>query len=157
MIFTQKLQRLYELAAMVAVKTRRATQVCVKPFGITADQFGALLVLLRSDGVSQRELAAIMETDTTTAMVICDGLEKRDLARRARDPADRRINRLSITERGRKLMGRVVPAVEKLSAPLTRVLTSEEIDVATPLLGRLAAAAKELAAKTRHGRTPRRG
>ena len=144
MIFFESIPRVCELAAVIGTKTRRAIQLCLKPFGITVDQFGTLLVLLHAQGISQRELAAALETDTTTAMVICDGLEKRGLATRRRDSEDRRSNLLSITPKGQRLVAKASIAVERFASPLMSVLTTEEVDRITPALERLAARANQL-------------
>lgn len=145
MIFSDKFQRVYELAALITMKTRRAIQARLKPYGITFDQFGTLVALTATPGISQRELAVIMETDTTTAMVICDGLEKRGLITRTRSAKDRRTNRLSLTPKGKALSVRAYAAVGKTGLPLTQVLTEEEVDLITPVLEKLANKAKELA------------
>ncbi len=156
MIFTGKLERIYELAALVTMKVRRTIQAVLKPLGITMDQFGTLLALSRGDGISQRELARIMETDTTTAMVICEGLEKRGLITRTRSPEDRRVNRLEISEKGRELLGRAYAAVAEGAAPLTKALSDQEADVLAPLLEKLADTAREMAASAKRGLRARR-
>jgi DNA-binding MarR family transcriptional regulator len=68
---------------------------------MTYPQLGALMALARKDDITQRELAELLETDTTTAMVLCDSLEKRGWLKRKRDKNDRRVNRLVLTEAGR--------------------------------------------------------
>jgi DNA-binding MarR family transcriptional regulator len=145
MIFRDKFQRIYELAALVTVKVRRAIQATLKPLGITVDQFGTLMVLTGMSGISQRELAGVMETDTTTAMVICDGLEKRGLISRVRDTTDRRTNHLLISEKGKELFAKAYAVVERAAFPLTEVLTPEEVELITPSLEKLAMKARELA------------
>jgi DNA-binding MarR family transcriptional regulator len=149
MIFKDKFQRIYELSAMITMKSRRAIQACLKPYGITFDQFGTIMALINSEGMNQRQLAAAMETDTTTAMVICDGLEKRGLILRVRNPKDRRTNKLYVTDKGRKLIERAFIAVGQVGLPLTEVLSEEEVDRITPLLERLASKAKEIAETAR--------
>jgi MarR family transcriptional regulator for hemolysin len=144
MIFYESSQRIFELAALISTKTRKAVHARVKRFGITADQFATLLVLGRSGGISQRELAVALETDTTTAMVICDGLERRGLIDRTRDPSDRRVNRLSMSEKAKRLMTRVTPEVERLVAPLLSAVSAGELERVIPVLEKLAQKAREL-------------
>jgi DNA-binding MarR family transcriptional regulator len=156
MIFIGKLERVYELAAFVTVKTKRAVQAVLKPHGITPDQFGTLTVLTRAGLISQTELARFLETDTTTAMVICEGLEKKGLISRGRNPTDRRTNRLAITEGGKKLLRRANAAVESALSPLVDALSSEETDRITPLLEKLAGKVKQMEATVKQRARVRR-
>jgi len=152
MIFTNSVSRVFELAAVVTMKTRRAVQYWLRPFGITVNQYGALMALTYGDGMTQRELADRLETDTTTAMVICDGLEKKELIQRVRESGDRRANHLRITEKGRITIHDAAAAVEQSALPLAEVLTDEEITSVTPLLGRLAVVAGELLHEASQGK-----
>jgi len=93
--------KLIQLAAGIHIKTRKFTERQLKKLNMTYPQLGALMVLIRKDDITQRELAELLETDATTAMVLCDSLEKRGWLVRSRDKADRRINRLILTDSGR--------------------------------------------------------
>jgi hypothetical protein len=44
----------------------------IRRFGISFPQMGALIALSNHEGVSRKELSALLETDVTTAMVVCD-------------------------------------------------------------------------------------
>ena len=69
---------------------------------MTYPQMAVLMLLHRTDDVSQRELADLTETDTTNMMVICDSLEKRGWINRVTHEKDRRIKRICLTEKGKK-------------------------------------------------------
>ena len=69
---------------------------------MTYPQMAVLMLLHRADGISQRELADLNETDTTNMMVICDSLEKRGWINRVADEHDKRIKRICLTEEGKK-------------------------------------------------------
>ena len=93
--------KLIQLISGIHIKTRRFTEQRIKTLNMTYPQLGALMALVRQDNITQRELAELLETDTTTAMVLCDSLQKKGWLKRKRDKTDRRVNRLVLTEAGR--------------------------------------------------------
>jgi DNA-binding MarR family transcriptional regulator len=147
MIFHDDFWRFFELSAIVYMKTRRAAQVMLKPFGLTYDQFGALIALSASEGMSQRKLAAVLETDTPPAMVICDGLEKKGMLERRRDGRDRRINRLHPTAAGRRALGSAMTEMKRAVAPFSRSLPAADFRRLLPFMEKAAAAVKGITSK----------
>ncbi len=147
MIFKDDLGRFFELAGILHVKTRRAVGRALKPLGITTDQFGTLSALRESSGLSQRKLAAALETDTTTAMVICEGLERRGLITRLRTPGDRRTYSLALTAQGARIALRAFAAMERLFTPWQEAMDLAEIRKALPCMEKAAAEVRELSAK----------
>ena len=102
---------LYALISGIFQKSRRLSEETLKPFRITFPQFGALLRLSFRDNITQTELSEIMDTDTTTIMVICDSLEKKRFLKRMKDPSDRRVNRLVLTEEGKNVIAKAYPLI----------------------------------------------
>ena len=145
MIFNDDFARLFECAGILYMKSRRAVSRALEPVGITYDQFGTLMALGDAAGASQRQLAAILETDTTTAMVICEGLEKRGMITRTRDPKDRRTYILAPTPKGNAAAQRGYALME--NAPLRDSLKQEEISRALPVMEKAAGLAREMARK----------
>jgi DNA-binding MarR family transcriptional regulator len=92
---------LFRLISGIYIKSRRLAEESLKPLGMTWPQFGALAQLMRGDGITQRELSERLEADATTTMVLCDSLEKKGWLNREKDPSDRRVNRLVLTDEGR--------------------------------------------------------
>lgn len=147
MIFQDDFARFFELAGLVYMKSRRVLSRALEKHHVTWDQFGALMVIAAESGMSQRKLAAILETDTTTAMVICDSLEKKGLMERGRDRTDRRVNRLSLTDSGRKTLIAATRSAGKVYEPFRTLLEKEELAAALPVLEKAANKAKELSRK----------
>jgi DNA-binding MarR family transcriptional regulator len=71
--------KLYPLISGVHLKIRRLSEQSLKPLNITWPQFE---VLSLGDNMPQTELAARLDKDTTTVMVICGSLENRRLLNR---------------------------------------------------------------------------
>lgn len=138
MIFDQEpVTRFIGFASGIHFKIQRITERELKALGLTYSQFGVLAAIAEKDGRTQRELADRLETDANTVMVVCDSLEKKGLARRCPDPADRRIWRISVTPRGSKAFAKALAIVQALYRPLSRVISEKEVDKALPLLERL--------------------
>ena len=94
--------RVIQLIDSISANNRRHVERQLKPLNMTYPQMAALMLLHRTDGISQRELADLNETDTTNMMVICDSLEKRGWINRVPHENDRRIKRICLTEKGKK-------------------------------------------------------
>jgi MarR family transcriptional regulator for hemolysin len=64
--------------------------------GMTRAQWGILIWLERQPGISQKELAELLEVEPITVARLVDRLESRDMVERRPDPRDRRIWRLHL-------------------------------------------------------------
>jgi DNA-binding MarR family transcriptional regulator len=134
---------LYALISGIYQKSRRLSEESLKAFRLTFPQFGVLLRLSFQDNVTQKELSDIMDTDTTTIMVICDSLQKKGFLKRMKDPADRRVNRLIITEKGKNVVSKAYPIMMKRYEFFVNSISQEELETITPILEKLYAAIKK--------------
>ena len=134
--------KLYALISGIYQKSRRLSEKTLKPLRITFPQFGALLRLSFQDNITQKELSEIMDIDTTTIMVICDSLEKKGLLKRMKDPSDRRVNRLVLTEKGKDVVSKAYPLMMKRYEFFVESISKEELEAITPILGKLYLAIK---------------
>ena len=94
--------RVIQLIDSTSAYNRRHVERHLKSLNMTYPQMAVLMLLHRTDGISQRELADLNETDTTNMMVICDSLEKRGWINRVIHENDRRIKRICLTDKGKK-------------------------------------------------------
>ena len=69
--------------------------------GFTPDQFTVMRTLLEKEGISQRQLTALMSSDPNTVASLLERMEKARLIERATHEKDRRANRLRVRRRGR--------------------------------------------------------
>ena len=81
----------------------------VRGWGMTRAQCVALMKLKCRPGMSQSELAAILEVEPITVGRIIDRLETAGFVERRPDPADRRMHRLHLKEAAE-------PIIEKIDA-----------------------------------------
>jgi DNA-binding MarR family transcriptional regulator len=126
--------KLIQVVAGIHIKTRKFTERKLKQLNMTYPQLGALMALMRKDDITQRELAELLETDTTTAMVLCDSLEKRGWLIRTRDRNDRRVNRLILTEDGRRIYGQAMSLIETGYESVFGGTASEKLNEVLPFL-----------------------
>ena len=135
--------KLYALISGIYQKSRRLSEESLKSLRITFPQFGVLLRLSFQDNVTQKELSEIMDTDATTIMVICDSLEKKGFLKRMKDPADRRVNRLILTEKGKNVLSQAYPLMMKRYQFFVNSISQKELEAVTPILEKLGAAIKK--------------
>ena len=136
--------RLVQLVAGIHVKTRRYAERRIRTLNMTYPQLGALMALCRKDRITQRELATLLETDTTTAMVLCDSLEKKGWLKRKRDASDRRANRLMLTAAGREAQNQALLLIQSGYKHMFGRTSYEEVERILPVLERLYQRLKEV-------------
>ncbi len=81
----------------VARLMRTAYDRRIRQLGLTRAQWWVLTHLYRSDGVSQTELAEILEIEKATLGRLLDRLEAKGWVRRDHDARDRRVWRVHLT------------------------------------------------------------
>jgi DNA-binding MarR family transcriptional regulator len=122
----------------------RESQRLFRPHGITAAQYNVLNVLApHREGMSQRELGDVLVVDRSNVTGLLDRLEKAGWVRRADDPADRRVYRVTLTPAGRQLWARVEPRYVAAITAVTRGLTRHQMVECAELLRRLAQRAEQ--------------
>jgi MarR family transcriptional regulator for hemolysin len=75
-----------------------------KTRGTTRAQWIVLFRLREQEGLSQVDLADVLELQPISLVRLLDRLVEHELLERRHDPKDRRANRLFLTERGRQLV-----------------------------------------------------
>jgi DNA-binding MarR family transcriptional regulator len=120
----------------------RESQRLFRPLGLTASQYNVLNVLApRAGGMSQRELSDVLVVDRSNVTGLLDRMEKAHWVRRADDPYDRRVYRITLTSAGRKLWEKVTPRYLKMVEQVTHGMTVKEMTTGIALLRQMAEAA----------------
>src|SRR3954468_6163378 len=81
----------------VARLVRTRADARARTYGMTRAQWMILVRLDAQPGMSQNELAALIEVEPITVARLVDRLESRGFVERRADPADRRIWRLHLS------------------------------------------------------------
>jgi MarR family transcriptional regulator, 2-MHQ and catechol-resistance regulon repressor len=95
--------------------------------GVTPSQLAVLEALLHLGPMCQHELGKKLLRSGGNVTLVVDNLEKRGWVRRVRQPDDRRMIRIHLTEAGRRLISRVFPAhARAIAAEMSRLTASEQ-------------------------------
>lgn len=114
-------------------------------FGLTVPQWRVICVLAEDGGLTQVQIVARTVMDKVTVSRAAQGLSKRRLVTRAENKADGRSHVLDLTPEGRRLYAEIAPLALAYEAALISGLSPEEVSLLKRLLGRLQAAAGQLA------------
>ncbi len=115
----------------------------MKPLGLTRSQWWVLNKLYFNEGISQSELAALLDIEKPTVGRLLDRLEEKDWVRRVPDAHDRRTKRVHLTAKVEPIMKvmreQALETNEEAMAGLTMEQRRQVIDalhrVRTDLLG----------------------
>lgn len=113
------------------------------PHGLTLAQFDVLMTLCRTDGITQQELAEWLLVTKANVVGLIDRLSAAGWVQRRPDPEDRRVNRLYLTDVGRKIAAEAHPGQHALVKTIFGRLTESELSQLHALLGRLDEACEE--------------
>lgn len=102
--------------------------------------FSALALIADNADIAQGELAQALRIERSSAVVVVDDLEDRELITRNRVPGDRRSYALRITLKGRRLLSRLEKEIGAHEARMFRNLTASERAILIDLLNRVEAA-----------------
>lgn len=106
----------------------------VRKIGFTRTQWLALRRVADQPGISQSELAELLEVEKATAGRLIDKLETFGWFERRPDKMDRRVKRINLTKLGRKIHNEIGPIAEAMVEEELSGLTSKEREALTDLL-----------------------
>ena len=112
-------------------------------YDIPIAQWVALKTLAEHEGVSQKELAGLLQKDQNNVKAIVDRLSRKKLLARQRSEGDARAFELYLTGAGQKLVEKLASVDEQAIARIQSVLTEEEAKSFAALLARIEAGLDE--------------
>jgi DNA-binding MarR family transcriptional regulator len=96
---------------------------------ITTEQWLVLVCLWNEDGQSQQSISDQTAKDKTSITRLLDTLSKHDLIERCSDPADRRINKIHLTKKGKEMEESAMQIVkDSFDQAVTGITTKELVD-----------------------------
>jgi MarR family transcriptional regulator, lower aerobic nicotinate degradation pathway regulator len=125
------------LASQVSKYGRKLLEDALAERGLGTIHYAALTTLDELGPMSQQELAVALDFDKSHLVAHIDLLEDRGLAKRVRDPVDRRRNQLHITPAGSALVQELHPIGRRSQQGLLDVLTENEQVTLVSLLRRV--------------------
>jgi MarR family transcriptional regulator, organic hydroperoxide resistance regulator len=101
---TRTVHRLYNAQAQMILDKEK----------VTIAHWIYLRVLAQHGELNQLELSKRVGMASATAVPALDSMEKRGLLKRRRDPEDRRKHYVALTEKGRRLVDKLLPKIEEM-------------------------------------------
>jgi DNA-binding MarR family transcriptional regulator len=98
----------------------------LRPLGLTTQQYTALTVLERRDGLTSAQLARHSFVRPQTMHEMITSLDERGFIQRERDPANRRVLLISLTELGREMVEKYDEQVRRLEEQMLAGLTAHQ-------------------------------
>lgn len=123
-------RRLHQIAVSIFMEGARE-------FGITPVQYSALSAIRHVPGIDQRRLSRMIAFDRSTIGDVVQRLVKKGLVAAERGTADRRTNRLFITDEGSAVIDAMQPAVDRTNKDLLKPLSDGEQAIFMFLLQKL--------------------
>lgn len=105
--------------------------------GITRVQWMALYYLLKDGKASQKELAEKMNVKESTIVRLIDRLEKEDYVERVKEPQNRRITYIVLTDSGKNRITELIPEGEKMRDSISKDITDEEFEIFNRVLQKM--------------------
>jgi DNA-binding MarR family transcriptional regulator len=106
-----------------------------KSRGTTRAQWIVLFRLRQQEGLSQVDLADVLELQPISLVRLLDRLVEHGLLERRHDPKDRRANRLFLTASGKQLVDDLDSLRDAIADDVTKNLTPEAIETSLAALG----------------------
>jgi len=122
------------LLSDVARMVRTLADARARDHGMTRAQWMILVRLDRQPGMSQNELAALIEVEPITVGRLIDRLEARGMVERHPDPDDRRIWRLHLTDAAQPMLKKIMKARAELNDLLTAGLPKKDLEAVVDCL-----------------------
>jgi DNA-binding MarR family transcriptional regulator len=126
---------LHDVARLIRVAADKRARVD----GMTRAQWALLIQLFRTPGLSQKEVADLLEVEPISVARLVDRLERNKLIERRPDPGDRRIWRLHLTPAASPVLNRIGIQRAELSAMIGNGVSEAIRDAMLEGLGRMKA------------------
>ena len=114
---------LYDVARLMRVRADQHARLT----GMTRAQWVLLVWLERKPGITQNELASLVEVEPITIARLVDRLEARGVVERRHDPRDRRVRRLHLTQAAAPLLEVVHTYRRESNVVLTEGVSPEDV------------------------------
>jgi MarR family transcriptional regulator, transcriptional regulator for hemolysin len=122
------------LLSDVARMVRTLADARARDHGMTRAQWMILVRLDRQPGMSQNELASLIEVEPITVGRLIDRLERRGMVERCPDPQDRRIWRLHLTPAAQPMLKKIMKARAELNDILIAGLPKQDLQAVVDCL-----------------------
>lgn len=117
---------------------RKIVDDALEGHGLSRNQWRLLAYVFRQEGLTQTELARLLEVERASAGLAIDALEKKGLAVRHQHPDDRRVWRIMPTDTAKVLLHELRDTVDEVYAQLFQGFSEAELEQLGVLFERMA-------------------
>lgn len=115
---------------------RRSFSQRLGPLGLTQTQCATMWMLEANPGVSQTELADILDVDRITMIGVIENLSKNGLISRTRSTTDGRRRNLTLSEKGKELFAEAKKQILEHDYEFANRISSGEVAILKEILGK---------------------
>jgi DNA-binding MarR family transcriptional regulator len=134
---TRTARRQYELIHEIYVLSDDCDRRLLGPFGLNPSHFRLMRNLGRDGGERLTFLSQRLLLSKSTITRVVDQLERAGMVRRAPDSADRRAQRVVLTEEGARMRARIIAGHDHSLERRSSVLTAAEQEELNAILAKL--------------------
>ncbi len=119
----------------------------MKRFELSVSEWRTMTVLYHFEPLSAKGIVEFSSIDKVNVSRSLSSLKKRNLLKRFIDPTDRRRALVSLTKKGKQVMGELVPLVLEIEQQLLSGLTESELTAIKVLMKRIRKNAQSIQSK----------
>jgi DNA-binding MarR family transcriptional regulator len=112
--------------------------------GIAAEQFATLKIIDEDSEVTQTSIAECLGKDKTTVGRSIDSLIKKGMVDKRYEKADRRANKISLTQVGKDVLRTALPTAQNFNENIKSQLTEEEVETFFKVLDTMLKTSKKI-------------
>jgi len=116
----------------------------IAPLGIVPGQFPTLLALWEKDGLTQKELLALVDIEQATLANTLTRMERDGLITRKEHPADARARTIHLTEQGHSIQDEAYQTAMQINEEVLADLSDEETQEFLDYMRRVISRIKEV-------------
>lgn len=116
---------------------RRIVDIAIQDYGLNRSQWRLLAYVLRDEGMTQTELARLLELERASVGQAIDALERKQLVERVKVQGDRRVWRIYPTEEARLLVPALRETINEIHEQMFAGFSKQEISLLNQMLERI--------------------
>ena len=120
-----------------ARKLHQHLEHCFEPYNVTPGQWSLIRQLQETPGISQKQLADLLEKDQNNVKALVDRLVRKNIVERRRSPKDQRAFQLYLTEKGLQCWQSVVRVDDTFMDSALAGLSPHEVTAFNQLLRKI--------------------
>lgn len=109
----------------------------MKSFDLSTSEYPVLLALYCENALTQEDLTSRLSLDKSAVARAIHTLETKGFVLKSKDDGDQRCNRITLTEKSRKVKPHVMKALDQWNEILMSDMNEQERDLAYGLLARM--------------------